>query len=93
MEITTRPPTGTLIDTHLLDNYFALLYIYIDTGYSHGDDVPLLVADAVLRVGVLADHAVQAAVGHLGVARAGQVHRQHLASQQVTATAVPQFGH
>jgi len=43
-----------------------------------GDDVPLLVADAVLRVGVLADHAVQAAVGHLGVARAGQVHRQHL---------------
>ena len=75
-------------DGYLLDT---LHYLISDTCYSHGDDVPFLVADAVLRVGVLADHAVQAAVGHLGVARAGQVHRQHLASQQVTATAVPQF--
>ena len=59
--------------------------------YLHGDDVLLLLGDLVVLIGVLAHHPVQAAVGHLGVARAGQVHRQHLASQQVTVTAVPQF--
>ena len=42
--------------------------------YLHGDDVPLLVRDRVLSVGVLAHHAVQAVVGHLGVAGAGEIH-------------------
>ena len=44
----------------------------------HRDDVSLLVRHGVLCVGVLAHHAVQAAVGHLGVARAREVHREHL---------------
>ena len=46
--------------------------------YSHGDDVSLLLGDVVVIVGILADDPVQAAVGHLGVARAGEVHGQHL---------------
>ena len=44
----------------------------------HGDDVSLLLGDLVVLVGVLADHPVQAAVGHLGVAGAREVHREHL---------------
>lgn len=44
----------------------------------HWDDVPLLVRHGVLCVGVLAHHAVQAAVGHLGVAGAREIHREHL---------------
>ena len=46
--------------------------------YSHGDDVSLLLGDVVVIVGILADDPVQAAVGHLRVARAGEVHGQHL---------------
>ena len=38
--------------------------------YLHRDHVSLLVGHGVLGVGVLADHAVQAAVGHLGVSGA-----------------------
>ena len=44
----------------------------------HRDHVPLLVRHGVLGVGVLAHHAVQAAVGHLGVAGAREVHGEHL---------------
>ena len=44
----------------------------------HGDDVSLLLGDLVVLVGVLADHPVQAAVGQLGVAGAGEVHGEDL---------------
>ena len=46
--------------------------------YSHGDDVSLLLGDVVVIVGILADDPVQAAVGDLGVAGAGEVHGEHL---------------
>ena len=46
--------------------------------YLHGDDVLLLLGDLVVLIGVLTHHPVQAAVGHLGIARAGEVHGQHL---------------
>ena len=46
--------------------------------YLHGDDVSLLLRDLVVLVGVLAHHPVQAAVGHLGVAGAGEVHGEDL---------------
>ena len=46
--------------------------------YLHGYDIPLLFRDLVVGVGVLADHSVQAGVGHLGVAGAGEVHGQNL---------------
>ena len=46
--------------------------------YLHGDDVSLLLGDLVVLVGVLAHHPVQAAVGHLGVAGAGEVHGEDL---------------
>lgn len=44
----------------------------------HGDDVSLLLGDLVVLIGVLADHSVQAAVGDLGVAGAGEVHGEDL---------------
>ena len=44
----------------------------------HGDDVSLLLGDLVVLIGVLAHHPVQAAVGHLGVAGAGEVHGEDL---------------
>ena len=46
--------------------------------YLHGDDVSLLLGDLVVLIGVLAHHPVQAAVGHLGVAGAGEVHGEDL---------------
>ena len=46
--------------------------------YLHGDDVLLLLGDLVVLIGVLTHHPVQAAVGHLGVAGAGEVHGEHL---------------
>ena len=49
-----------------------------DCIHLHGDDVPLLLGDLVVLVGVLAHHAVQAAVGELGVAGAGEVHGEDL---------------
>ena len=49
--------------------------------YLHGDDVLLLLGDLVVLIGVLAHHPVQAAVGHLGVAGAGEVHGEHLGRQ------------
>ena len=48
----------------------------------HGDDVPLLLGDLVVLIGVLAHHPVQAAVGHLGVAGAGEVHGEDLDNDQ-----------
>ena len=49
-----------------------------DCIHLHGDDVSLLLGDLVVLVGVLAHHPVQAAVGHLGVAGAGEVHGENL---------------
>ena len=49
-----------------------------DCIHLHGDDVPLLLGDLVVLVGVLAHHTVQAAVGELGVAGAGEVHGEDL---------------
>ena len=46
--------------------------------YLHWDDVSLLAGDVGLGVSVLADQPVNAAVAHLGVARARQVHRKNL---------------
>ena len=46
--------------------------------YLHGDDISLLLLDIVVVVGVLTHHPVQAVVGHLCVAGAGEVHGQHL---------------
>ena len=46
--------------------------------YLHGDDVPLLLGDLVVLICVLTHHPVQAAVGHLGVAGAGEVHGEDL---------------
>ena len=46
--------------------------------YLHGDDVSLLLGDLVVLIGVLADHPVQAAVGQLSVAGAGEVHGEDL---------------
>ena len=48
----------------------------------HGDDVPLLLGDLVVLIGVLAHHPVQAAVGQLGVAGAGEVHGEDLDNDQ-----------
>jgi len=54
-------------------------YIVVDIKeYLHGYNIPLLLGYLGVCVGVLAHHPVQALVAYPRVARAGQVHGQHL---------------
>ena len=55
-----------------------MLWSTVQWSHLHGDDVSLLLGDLVVLIGVLAHHPVQAAVGHLGVAGAGEVHGEDL---------------